>query len=244
MLEVKNLNINVWEKEIVKDLSISFQKWKNYCLLGKNWSGKSTLSKAIAGHPSYDIKSWEILVDWIDLTDKSASERSKSWIFLSFQNVPEIEGIRLIEYLRTINNIHIQNENSDAKAISPFLFKRFITKLCKDLDIDIKLLDRDLNVWFSGWEKRKIEVLQMQLVKPSFIILDEIDSWLDLSAFKIVAELLSKINSENNSLIIITHYFNILDYINIDEVIVLKDWEILEKWWVELIDKIKEEGYN
>ena len=244
MLEIKNLKVSVWKKEILKDISISFEIWKNYCLLWKNGSWKSSLSKAITWHPNYKIKSWSIILDWEDITNISASDKSKKWIFLSFQNVPEIEWIRLIEYLRTINNIHINSENPDAKPISPFLFKRFITKLCNNLDISLDFLDRDLNVGFSGWEKRKIEILQMQLIKPKFIILDEIDSGLDLTAFKRVAELLSSINSKDNSIIIITHYFNILDYIDIDKAYVLKDWEVLIKWWKEVIENIKINWYT
>lgn len=244
MLEIKDLKVVIWKKKILNNINMSFEKWKNYCLLGRNWSWKSSLSKAITWHPYYKIKSWNIILDWKDITNIPASDKSKKWIFLSFQNVPEIEWIRLIEYLRTINNIHINFNNPNSKPISPFLFKRFITKLCNDLDISLDFLDRDLNVGFSWWEKRKIEILQMQLIKPSYIILDEIDSWLDLTAFRKVAELLLSINSENNSIIIITHYFNILDYISIDKAYVLKDWKVLIKWWKEVINDIKTNWYT
>lgn len=160
------------------------------------------------------------------LLDMSPEQRAGAGIFLSFQNVPEISGIKLSEYLRTIYNVSLKNKDADAKEISPFIFKRFIKKHLEELNIDQSFLERELNVGFSGGEKRKIEILQMKLIGPSYIILDEIDSGLDLDAFRKVCELLQSINSENNTLIIITHYFKILEYIEVDSVVVLEDGNI------------------
>lgn len=244
MIQIKDLKVSAGEKEILKWVSLDFELWKNYCLLGTNWSGKSTLSSTLMWSPKYSVTSGDITIDWEDLVSLNPEERAKAWLFLSFQNVPEISGIKLSEYLRTIYNISLKNAWTDIKELSPFIFKRFIKKYLEELHIDEKFLDRDLNVWFSGWEKRKIEILQMKLIWPKYIILDEIDSGLDLDAFRKVAELLQSISSEENSLIIITHYFKILEYIDTDEVYVLKDWFVDRKGWSELAKKISEEGFE
>ena len=146
--------------------------------------------------------------------------------------------------MRTIYNIHLKSSNPDIKELSPFIFKRFINKYLEELHIDEKFMERELNVWFSGWEKRKIEILQMKLIWPKYIILDEIDSGLDLDAFRTIAEMLKDLSSKDNSLIIITHYFKILEYINVDKVYVMKDWNIVKNGNKELIKEISESGFT
>jgi len=145
MIQIKSLKASAKEKEILKWVSLDFKIWKNYCLLWKNWSGKSTLSSILMWSPQYKVDEWEIIIDKaIDLLKLSPEERSKAWLFLSFQNVPEIPGIKISEYLRTIYNIHIRGTGTE---LSPFVFKRFIKKYLLELDIDEKILNRDLNVW-------------------------------------------------------------------------------------------------
>jgi Fe-S cluster assembly ATP-binding protein len=170
-------------------------------------------------------------------------ERSSAGIFLSFQNIPEIKGVKLSEYLRTIFNIAEKQRQTSPQSspqgeevateefqgLSPFMFKRFIKSHLAELQIDEAFLERDLNVGFSGGEKRKIEILQMKLIGPKYIILDEIDSGLDLDAFKTVATMLKSISSPENSIIIITHYFTILDYIDVDKVFVMKAGRIVKE---------------
>ncbi len=246
-IKIKNLRVNISEKEILKWINLNFEIWKNYCLLWKNWSGKSTLSSVLAWSPKYEVKSWEVEINWKNLFSLSPEDRSREWIFLSFQNVPEIHWIKLSEYLRTIYNVHLEwrLDNTWLKWwLSPFLFKRFVKKYLEELWIKEEFLDRDLNVGFSGWEKRKIEILQMKLIGPKYIILDEIDSWLDLDAFKTVATLLKSLDNKDNCIIVITHYFTILDYINIDKVYVLKDWVVEREWGKELVSEIKEKGFE
>jgi len=244
MIEVKDLKVWVWEKEILNWISACFEKGKNYCLLGKNGSGKSTLSSFLMWHPKYEYISGWVTIDGKDLLKLTPDERSSAGLFLSFQNVPEIKWIRLGEYLRIIYNIHLKNKNPDVKELSPFVFKRFIKKYIWELHIDEIFLERDLNVWFSWGEKRKIEILQMKLIGPSYIILDEIDSWLDLDAFRAVAELLTELSNENNTLIIITHYFKILEYIEVDTVYVMKGWEIVKEGGMDLAKSISESGFS
>ena len=244
MIKIENLKIGVSEKEILKWVNLEFEKGKNYCLLGKNGSWKSSLSAFLMWHPKYEYISGKVEIDGENLLEMEPNERSNIWIFLSFQNIPEIKWIKLVEYLRTIYNIHLKDEKPETPEISPFVFRRFLKKYLEELKIEEEFLDRDLNVWFSGWEKRKIEILQMKLIWPKYIILDEIDSGLDLDAFKSVCKLLKNLDSENNTFIIITHYFKILDYLEIDKVYVMKSGEIFKKWWKELVEYIKENWYE
>jgi Fe-S cluster assembly ATP-binding protein len=244
MIQIQNLFVNVWEKQILNGVNLSFELGKNYVILGKNGSGKSTLSAILAGNPKYEVISGTMSLDSKNLLEMTPEQRSAEGIFLSFQNVPEIKGIKLIEYLRTIYNIHLSKTHSEVKALSPFLFKRFIKKYVDELKIDETFLERDLNVGFSGWEKRKIEILQMKLIGPKYIILDEIDSGLDVDAFRTVAEFLKSIDTPENSIIIITHYFTILDYIDIDTVYVMQDWKVLKTGWKEIVEKVKESWFG
>ena len=248
MIKIRDLHIWVWEKEILKWVSLDFELWKNYLLLGKNGSWKSSLSSFLMWHPNYEYISWSVSIDsnWEEknLLDLSADDRSKVGLFLSFQNVPEIKWIKLSEYLRVIYNTSETSKNKDFKWLSPFMFKRFIKKYLDELIIDDSFLERELNVWFSGWEKRKIEILQMKLIWPKYIILDEIDSGLDLDAFRTVSSLLKDISNDNNSFIIITHHFKILDYIRVDKVFVMRSWEIVKIWWANLASEINEKGFE
>ncbi len=251
MIRIQNLEAWVWEKQILKGISLDFELWKNYCLLGKNGSGKSTLSSILMGHPSYEVTWGEITITSsnsekaeLKLLEMWPDERSQAGIFLSFQNIPEIKWVKLSEFLRTIFNISAKNNSRDFTELSPFMFQRFIKKYLDELDIDEKFLKRDLNVGFSGGEKRKIEILQMKLIWPKYIILDEIDSGLDLDAFKTVATMLSSLSGPENSLIIITHYFTILDYVDVDRVFVMKDGQIVKQWGKQLAEQISKEGFE
>ncbi len=246
MLKIKNLKINVGEKEILKWIDINFEIWKNYLILWKNWSGKSSLVNFLMWNTKYEYIQGDISIDNKDLLKMGVSERSRAWIFLSFQHIVEIPWINLWEYLRIIYNNHLSLRDSKVPVpkLSPFIFKRFIKKYLEELDIKESFLERDLNVWFSGGEKRKIEILQARLLNPKYMIFDEVDSGLDLDAFKIVASLIAKLDNKDNSIIMITHNFKIMDYIDFDKVYVLKDWSIDKEWGVEIVNEIKEKGFK
>ena len=244
MIKIKNLKAQVNSKKILKGVSLDFDIGKNYCLLWQNGSGKSTLSSILMWNPKYEVTEWTVKIWKENLLELSPSYRSKAGLFLSFQNVPEISWIKLSEFLRTIYNIHLKNNKPEVKELSPFIFKRFVKKHLDELNIDEAFLNRDLNVWFSGWEKRKIEILQMKLINPKYIILDEIDSGLDLDAFRDVVKLLEWLNDETNTLIVITHYFKILDYIDMDKIYIMEDWMIIKEGGKELVDTIKSKGYK
>ncbi len=244
MIEIKKLKVKAGDKQILNWVDLEFETGKNYCLLWKNGSGKSTLSSVLMGNPNYEIVDWELKIDWKNLEELSPENRSKAGIFLSFQNVPEIPWVKLVEFLRIIYNTHLKIKKPEVRELSPFLFKRFIKNFLEQLHIDEKFLERDLNVWFSWGEKRKIEILQMKLIEPKYIILDEIDSGLDLDAFRKVAELLKELSSEKNSIIIITHYFKILEYMEIDKVYVMKDWLIEKSGDRTLAEYISKNGFE
>ena len=193
------------------------------------------------GHPKYSIEEGSMTIDGEDLSGMTPDERSHHGLFLSLQNIPEVRGVRLGEYLRTIHN---RNLSAGTKALSPFLCRRYLTTLTKELGIPEQFLDRDLNVGFSGGEKRKIEILQMKLLNPKYIILDEIESGLDIDAFRTVAELLARVKTPENTLIIITHNFRMTEFVKPDEVIILKGGEIVERGGGDLVEKIGVEGFG
>lgn len=217
---------------------MQFEQGKNYCLLGKNGSGKSSLAMTMMWHPSYEIEDGEILLDGENVADMEPDERAKAWIFLAFQSIPEVKWVKLFEFLRTIYNARWEKKESFVS------FKRIILPKLEELWIDKEFLWRDLNVGFSGWERRKIEILQLTILEPTYIILDEVDSGLDVDAFRSVAGLLKQIDSSENTFIIITHYFTILDYLDIDQVIVLQEGKIIHQGTKEIVEKVKEHGFD
>ena len=237
MLSIKDLSVSVWDREILDNISCDFDLGKNYCILWKNGSGKSSLAMTLMWHPKYNVISWEIILDWENLLQLSPDKRAKLWIFLAFQNIPEIPWVKLFEFLKWVYD-------NAVKATTFMEFKKIIEPLLEDLQLSKDFLWRDLNVGFSGWERRKLEILQMKLLNPKYIILDEIDSGLDVDAFKVVAEMLKALSTNQNSFIIITHIFTILEYINIDETIVLDHCKIVEQWWWEIAKRIKENWFK
>lgn len=238
MLEIKNLKVSVQDKEVLNNISIKFSPGKNYCIIGKNGSGKSSLAMAIMGNPKYHIDAGVLSIGKKNINDLSPNERAKLGIFLAFQHIPEIKGVKVFEFLRSIY---------DAKhgTTSSFLkFKTIIEPMITELKIDKEFLRRDLNVWFSGGERRRLEMLQVKLLEPTYIILDEIDSGLDIDALSSTATFLSSITNKKNCLIFITHIFKIVEHIKIDEVIVLEKWSIKTKGDRKIIEHIKEEWFN
>ena len=237
MLSLKNLSVHVEDTTILDNISMNFELGKNYCVIGKNGSGKSSLAMAIMGHPKYRVSTWDILVDKKSIMKLDPNERAKLGIFIAFQHIPEIKWIKLFEFLRSIYDA--KNESTTS-----FLsFKKIIEPLMKELGISMEFLRRDLNVWFSGGERRKIEILQLKLLEPTYIFLDEIDSGLDVDAFKSVVKMMAKLNHDKNSFIIITHIFDILKHIPVDHVYVLEEGKIIKEWDQKLIEVIKKEGF-
>lgn len=238
MLKIHNLSVSIDWKKVLKNVNIDIKQGKNYCVVWQNGSWKSSLALTIMGHPQYEITHGDVLIDQQSIKDLKPHQRAEKWIFLAFQNIPEIKGVKLFEFLRTI---YCAKHKTQENFIS---FKKIIIPLLEELKIEKDFLRRDLNVGFSGWEKRKIEILQLKILQPRYIFLDEVDSWLDIDAIKSVAQLIQQVDTPNNSFIIITHYFSILDYIPINDIIVLQNGEIQQKWGKEILQQIKKQGFE
>jgi Fe-S cluster assembly ATP-binding protein len=238
MLSIQNLSVHVGEKKILNQISLSFTLGKNYCILGKNGSGKSSLAMTLMGHPTYEITEGELVLDDEILTTFSPDERAKRGIFLAFQHIPEIPGIKLFEFLKGVY------DTSKGEITSFLTFKALIEPLLEELKISKEFLWRDLNVGFSGGERRKFEILQITLLQPKYIILDEIDSGLDVDAFKVVAGLVASLDTPKNTFIIITHIFSILDFLPVEEVIVMKGGEVVQQGGKEVVEQVKKAGFE
>ena len=240
VLQIKNILVKYWKKKLLNGIDIDRQQWNNYAILWKNWSWKSTLLLSIMWHPQYNISNWDVLLDWVSIKDYTPDQRAKKGMFLAFQNIPEIKWVKLFDFLKTVYNSHLPDWSQPIRFIK---FKQLILPFLDEIWLDKEFLFRDLNVWFSWWEKRKVEILLMKLIKPKYIFLDEIDSWLDINALKSLWEMLKQLDWPNNTIIIVSHYFDIFKYVNINRTFVFEQWEITQSWWEELIDKIKDKGF-
>ena len=239
-LDIINLSVMVDNKLVLKDFNLSLDNGKIYVLMGPNGTGKSTLSRVIMGDSNYKVMSGDILFNGNSILDKSVDERSRMGIFLAMQYPMEIEGVSNQDFLRTAMS------SKEGKQVGLYDFIMKCEKASEELKMDKNLIHRPLNVGFSGGEKKKNEVLQMKLLKPSLIILDELDSGLDVDSLKIVSSNIKDYISENKdtTLLIITHHQKVLDYIKPDYVRVLYDGKIVDSGDYELSLEIEENGYE
>lgn len=243
MLTLRQVSVSIHDKEIVHDFNYTFAGGETIAILGHNGSGKSSLALSIMGHPRYQMAG-SIILDGQDISGVSPTDRHIAGLFLSFQNIPEIPGIRVSEYLRTIYNTHFARHHIDTKSPSPFVFRRMIEKLLPGLGLDPSILDRDLFVGFSGGEKRRIELLQVALLEPSVIMLDEIDSGLDIDAIDILRQQIDMWRLAGKTIILITHNFHLLDSIDVDRIIVMRDGHIDRHGDRSLVTTIRSEGFK
>jgi Fe-S cluster assembly ATP-binding protein len=245
LLELKNLHVALEDgTEIVKGVDLAVDTNEVHAIMGPNGSGKSTLSYAIMGHPAYEITEGRILLDGADITDAGADERAQQGLFLAFQYPHAIPGVTVTNFLRTAINSVRKARNGGVD--DPVPVKDFRTELLAQMDrlkVSRELASRYLNDGFSGGEKKRVEILQMAMLKPRIAVLDETDSGLDIDALKVVAGGVKELVGPEMGALVITHYQRILDYIEPDHVHVFVDGRIVESGGPELAHKLEAEGY-
>ena len=242
MLKISNLSVSVENKLIIDNLSLEVSTGKKVAIMGPNGSGKSTLSNIITGKFGYNIEEGNIFFDGNNILESSIDDRAAMGIFMGFQYPLEIPGIANSSFLRTALNSIRKKKKQDPVDTRKFLEE--INNIAGKLGLDKSFLSRDLNSSFSGGEKKKNEILQLLLLKPKLCILDEIDSGLDIDSLKLISKGLSEYSSNNNSMLIITHYQRLLDYVVPDEVHIFDKGKIVKSGKSDLVKILEEKGYK
>ena len=242
MLEIKDLQVSINENEILKTLNLTIQKGEIHAIMGPNGSGKSTFSKVLAGHPAYSVSDGDILFKGSSILDLEPEERSHLGIFLAFQYPIEIPGVSNEDFLRLAYNAKQKFYNKP--EVDPIEFLTIITEKLQLVNMSPLFLSRNVNEGFSGGEKKRNEILQMILLDSELSILDETDSGLDIDALKIISNGINKFMSPEKSIILITHYQRLLDYINPTYVHVMQDGKIIKTGSAELAHELEDKGYE
>jgi Fe-S cluster assembly ATP-binding protein len=243
ILEIKNLHVSVeteqGSKEILKGVDLTIRSGETHAIMGPNGSGKSTLAYSIAGHPKYTVTDGEILLDGENVLEMSVDERARAGVFLAMQYPVEIPGVSVSNFLRTAKTAI----TGEAPALREWI--KDVRGAMESLRMDSTFTERNVNEGFSGGEKKRHEILQMELLKPKFAVLDETDSGLDVDALKIVSEGVNRVKDANNmGVLLITHYTRILKYIKPDFVHVFVAGKIAEEGGPELAERLEAEGYD
>jgi Fe-S cluster assembly ATP-binding protein len=246
LLEIKNLHVALEDgTEIVKGVDLAIDKNEIHAIMGPNGSGKSTLAYALMGHPAYDITQGEILFDGVDLVDKGADERAQAGLFLAFQYPHAIPGVTVTSFLRSaLNSLRKARAGGQDDPIPIPEFRKELLAQMDRLKVSRELASRYLNDGFSGGEKKRVEILQMAMLKPRVAVLDETDSGLDIDALRIVASGVKELVGPEMGALVITHYQRILNYVTPDFVHVFIGGKIVEEGGPELAQKLENEGYE
>jgi Fe-S cluster assembly ATP-binding protein len=245
MLEVKNLSVSVHGSPILDGLSLTVKAGEVAAIMGPNGSGKSTLAYEIMGHPAYEITEGKILLDGDDVTEMEADDRAQRGLFLAFQYPHAIPGVTVTSFLRSAINAVRKARNDGVE--DPIAIPEFRTELLAQMDrlkVSRELASRYLNDGFSGGEKKRVEILQMAMLKPRIAVLDETDSGLDIDALRVVASGVNELVGPEMGALVITHYQRILNYVKPDHVHVFVDGRIVESGGPELAEKLEAEGYD
>jgi Fe-S cluster assembly ATP-binding protein len=242
MLSVQNLHASVEDKEIIKGLTLDVPAGEVHAIMGPNGAGKSTLSYVLTGRSGYDVTAGTATLDGEDLLALAPHERAAKGMFLSFQYPLEIPGVPALTFVRTALNA--QRKARGEPEVSAPEFLKLARSKAAELKIDFDMLKRALNVGFSGGEKKRMEILQMAMLSPRFLILDETDSGLDIDALRIVSDGVNALRSPERSMLVITHYQRLLDYIKPDRVHVLAGGRIVASGGPELALQLEAEGYD
>ena len=242
MLEINNLHAGIAGKEILKGINLTVADGEIHAVMGTNGAGKSTLSNVIVGHPAYEVTGGSILFNGRDLLAMSTEERAQAGIFMSFQAPTEIPGVSMTNFMRAAVNARRKAQGKEALSAGDFL--KLMREKRKIVELDAKLTSRSVNEGFYGGEKKRNEIFQMAMLEPSFCILDETDSGLDVDALRIVAEGFNSLRRADTSAIVITHYQRLLDYLKPDVVHVLIDGRIVKTGGPELAGEIERRGFD
>ena len=242
MLKIKNIHAKIEDKVILNGIDLEIKAGEIHAIMGPNGSGKSTLASVITGKEEYEVTDGQILFENEDLEEVSPEERAHKGIFMSFQYPIEIPGITTTNFIKTaINETRKARGENDMPAKDML---KMLREKCDLLDIDQKFLSRSINDGFSGGEKKRNEIFQMAMLEPKLAILDETDSGLDIDALKIVANGVNKLKSQDNAVVVITHYQRLLDYIVPDYVHVLFDGKIVKSGTKDLAHELEKKGYD
>ena len=242
MLNIKDLHVSIEGKKILNGLNLSINKGEVHALMGPNGSGKSTLSYFLSGKDGYEMERGRIDYNGKNLLDLEVDERANEGLFLAFQYPMEIPGVQTSFFLKTA--INSKRKYQGLPEIDALEFAKLIKSQAQELDISPDMLRRDLNVNYSGGEKKKQEILQMSLLNPAMSILDETDSGLDIDALRIVSEGVNKLRNKDNSFLVITHYQRLLNYIKPDYVHIIADGKIVKSGDFSLALELEEKGYE
>jgi len=242
MLEIKNLHVRVDGKEILRGINLTVATGELHAIMGPNGSGKSTLARAVAGHPAYEVTAGSITYDGKNLLEMNPEERARDGVFMAFQYPVEIPGVNNAYFLKAaVNAIRKHRGQEELDAME---FMSYVREKAKILELDPSLLTRPVNEGFSGGEKKRNEIFQMAVLEPALAVLDETDSGLDIDALKIVAHGVNAMRSPSRSIIVVTHYQRLLNYIVPDFVHVLQDGRIVRSGRKELALQLEEKGYG
>lgn len=242
ILSVKNLTANVEGKQILNGLNLEIKAGEVHAIMGQNGSGKSTFSKVLAGHPAYEVTGGEITFLGQNLLELEPENRALEGIFLAFQYPIEIPGVSNLDFLRVSYNS--KRKHQGLEELDAFDFDELVREKMEIVKMRDEFLDRSVNEGFSGGEKKRNEILQMALLEPRLALLDETDSGLDIDALRIVANGVNELSNENNSLLVITHYQRLLNYIVPDFVHVMSEGRIIKTGPKELALELEEQGYD
>jgi Fe-S cluster assembly ATP-binding protein len=242
IMKIENLQAKIGDKQILKGLNLELEPGKVHAIMGPNGAGKSTLSKTLVGHYDIEVTGGDMLYKGKSIKDMEPEERALEGIFLSFQHPVEIPGVNNAYFLRTALNAKRKNEGKEELNSAEFL--RLMKSHLEMLGMKSDMISRSLNEGFSGGEKKRNEILQMLILEPELIILDEIDSGLDIDALRAVSEGINKMKDGKRSFLVITHYSRILDYIEPDYIHVLKDGKVIKTAGPELVAQLEEHGYD
>lgn len=239
-LEIKDLHVSIDDKEILKGVNLTINTGEVHAIMGPNGTGKSTLSSAIMGHPSYEVTQGEVLLDGVNILELEVDERAKAGLFLAMQYPSEISGVTNADFMRSAINA----KREEGQEINLMQFIKKLDKQMDFLDIDKDMAQRYLNEGFSGGEKKRNEILQLMMLEPKFAILDEIDSGLDIDALKVVSKGINEMRGEDFGALMITHYQRLLNYITPDKVHVMYGGKVVKSGGPELAKRLEEEGYE